>query len=262
MNRKVISCGAVFFLALPGLLIANAADYGRFAGGSWHSTQNTWRIGSGDYTGQLPGAEDAVRLVSKNETIELSEAPVSLLSLNVGSWDAGLKNTVTLTVRTNLTAKNLTIGFLNGAPASQWGNGELIVSGTTVAAGGTTSIGGTGSGRLKVINGGKFENPVWRIALGAEGKITIDDGIVSMKNSLDMAEGSSVEINGKSELHIVGNNQSRSGSPLLKYIRDGWISGDGVAGNVQVVYDGEKTIVRVSAKIVGDARSCSGSPLI
>lgn len=242
MNSKFVFLGMVC-LALD----LSAASYGRFAGGSWHSTENTWRIGS-DYTGALPGTGDVVRLVSKNEIIEISDAPVVLGSLYVGSWDAALQNQMTLEVRENLTANVLAIGYLPGAPAQQWGNGELIVSGATVTAGGTVFIGGMGGGSLVVSDGGRFENNKWRIQLGANGKITIDDGIVSLKNSLVMEEGAAVYINGDSELHIVGNNQTVGGSLLWKYILNGWIYGDGAAGDVQVSYDGEKTIVRVPAK--------------
>ena len=65
---------------------------------------------------------------------------------------------MTLKVHENLTANVLAVGYLPGAPAQQWGNGELIVSGATVTAGGTVFIGGMGGGSLVVSAGGKFEN--------------------------------------------------------------------------------------------------------
>ena len=244
MIKSALKYSIIFAFFVNGLVHADI--FGRFAGGSWHDQKNTWRI-DGNFVEKLPGSADAVQLVSQNKTIELSDSPVIVKALNIGTWDPGLTQKAVLVVRTNLTAEVINIGFLKDAPNNQWGNGELVVSGAEVATKGITAIGGMGSGTLTVSNGGVFRNNTWRIALGKGGKLVIDDGVVSMKNGLTMEEGSVIHINGKSQLQILGINLSRYGSPVLEYIQSGRIFGNGTAGNVQVIYDGDKTIIRVPA---------------
>ena len=232
----------VLFFLVSGF--ASAEIFGRFSSGSWHDLKGTWRIGS-EFVEKLPGSDDVVQLISKDEIIELSDASVTVKSLGVGSWEPGLVQKVVLIVRTNLTAELINIGFSKDVPRQRWGSGELVVSGGEVITHGNTFIGGTGNGTLTVSNGGVFRNNAWRITLGSTGKIVIDDGIVSMKNGVLMEEGAIIHINGTSQLHISGSNQSRAGSPILDYIKSGWIFGNGTAGNVLITYDGQKTVISV-----------------
>ena len=253
MGRIKISISVICLIMTAA--VSQAAIYGRNVGGSWHETNDTWKI-SGSYVSTLPGSGDTASLVSADETVDLYEAVVSIGSLVVGSWDATFTKSVTLNVQSNLDTTSVNIG----SATSNSGNGILAVSNATVTTGGSTLIGKTAAGALIVDGGGVFQNTAWRIDMGSQGVLTVNDGTVSLVNGLIMAEGARVDINGTSEIWIMGNDQTQSSDPLMQYIFAGWIYGNGVAGNVEVTYDGTKTIVK--AVVLADtslARSAAGS---
>lgn len=233
---------------LVGSLLATAssgfsASYGRAVGGDWYSTNNTWTIG-GVYQTSVPGASDTVTLISADETIQLfgSGPAVTVSAISIGSYDATFTKLVTLDLQTNFTTTGaIGIGSVGAANA---GNGAMIVSNnSTVITTGTTVIGQTAQGSLTLNGGATFSNTNWRVDMGSQGTVTLNNGTLSMYNLLVMANGSRVDINGSSQLWILGNNLTTPGSPLLQYISSGWIYGNGISGNVQTAWDGSKTIV-------------------
>jgi hypothetical protein len=119
----------------------------------------------------------------------------------------------------------------------------MVVSNATVATAGSTLIGKTAAGSL-TLNGAVFSNSAWRVDMGAQGTVALNgDSILSMVNGLLMVDGARVDINGGSELWIMGNDQTQTEDPIMQYIAAGWIYGNGTAGNVQAAWDGTKTIV-------------------
>lgn len=242
---KKISVMAV----LVGSLLATASNgfpvlYGRNVGGSWHETTSTWKVGD-TFVSTLPEAEDSVALVSADETIDLSGDAVTILAITIGAWDTAMNKLVTLDVQTNFTTTNvINIGSTEGKA----GNGAMVVSGAAVITAGTTSIGHTSAGSLTLNKGAKFSNSTWRVDMGPQATVTLNDGVLSMVNSLLMVDGARLDLNGDAELWILNNDQTQSGDPLMQYIAAGWIYGNGEAGNVRAAYDGEKTILRVRDK--------------
>lgn len=231
------------------------ADLVRSSGGSWHETNNTWRVGS-VFTDQLPDVSDAIQLYSTEDAIiDLYEGAVSVKSLSIGQW-GGASKMVTLLVRNDLS----TVNAISISITGNLGGGAMIVSNATVSSTSTTQIGTTSDGLLTIDGGGIFQNTAWRVSLGAYATVTVNDGTLSMKNALVMADGSRLDINGSSEVWIWDNDQTQEGDLLMQYIHNGWIAGNGIVGNVDVTYDGSKTIV--TAVPLGNAsvsRAASGS---
>lgn len=213
------------------------SDLTRSAGGNWQDTVDTWKEG-GSFTNRLPTTSDAVKLYStESAIIDLYESAVSITSLSIGEW-GGASKTVTLLVRNNLTTANA----ISIAITGNLGSGAMIVSNATVSSASLTQIGKTSNGSLTIEGGGVFQNTAWRVDLGAYASVSIDDGRLSMLNNIIMADGATIDINGNSELWISGNHTGGSAN-LTQYINSGWITGNGEAGNVDVIYDGAKTIV-------------------
>ena len=235
-SKKVISIVCSVVLSVVGTCHADV--YGRNNNGNWHDTNTTWTIG-GYSVSTLPGSGDTATLMSVNgATINLYESPVMVSGIIIGSWEAALTKTVTLNVWANLsTTAAVTIGANANA-----GNGTMIIaSNASVSVGGSATIGTNAYGKLTINDGGSFTN-AWLLTIGEKGTVEINDGLLWMRNNLSMIDGATINICGDSELWI-NNDQTGLGSNLSQYIASGWITGNGVAGNLKVVYDGTKTIV-------------------
>ncbi len=240
-KRQLI--GLMGCLAMMAAQSGFAAFYGRGVAGSWHETNNTWKVG-GSFVSTLPGTSDVATLTSGFDgSIDLYEGAASVSSLIIGSYEATFTKTVTLNVQNALTVVNTTT-IASGA--SHEGNGAMVVSGTTVSSG-NLKVGQTSFGALTLNGGAVFNNVNWRAEVGTNGTITLNDGTLSMINGLVMTNGARVDINGSSELWLMNNDQTQSYDPLMKYIASGWIFGNGVAGNVEATWDGTKTIVTANS---------------
>jgi hypothetical protein len=225
--------------------ISQSAIYGRLAGGSWYETNSTWKV-SNLYVSTLPGSEDVVSLTADDNMIDLNEASVTVFSMTLGAWESSLTKVVTLNVQSDLSTVN---AIFIGAAGNNSGNGAMVVSNAVVTTKGSTLIGKTASGILTLDGGAVFQNTAWRIDMGADATIILNDGTLSMINGLLMVDGATVDINGSSELWLMNNDQTQSSDPLMQYINNGWISGNGLAGNVIATYDGTKTIVTASPSL-------------
>lgn len=204
---------------------------------SWHNTE-IWS------TGVVGSTNDDVSVVSKPEdlTVNLFESAVTVNTLRLGRYAGANPAVATLHVTTNLTVAN----FVNIAYAG--GNASFIVDGAMVSSGASTSIGHADyAGTLTVDAGGVYEL-VGTFSMYTNSTVTVNDGIVKALapsgSRISMKEGAAFYLNGSSQLWL-GGDQTGAGSVFNGYVDNGWIYGDGVAGNVQAVYDGEKTIVTV-----------------
>ena len=235
-SKKIISVVCSVVLSVVGMCHADV--YGRNNNGNWHDTNSTWTIASA-YVNTVPGSGDTATLMSVNgATINLYESPVIVGGIIIGAWESTLAKTVTLNVWANLST---TAAVAIGANANA-GNGTMIIaSNASVSVGGSATIGTNAFGTLTINDGGSFTN-AWQLTIGDKGSVEINDGLLWIRNNVVMTNGASVDICGASEFWINGNHTG-AGSNLSKYIADGWITGNGVAGNLSVVFDGTKTIV-------------------
>lgn len=245
MDRKRLI--QFFCCAWAGLALCGFSEnYQRGVSGEW-SESGSWKV-QNSAVEDIPSENDkAVLLSAVNGTVSLSSSDAEIEELVVGIWNGALNKLVTFNVRKNLIVdRAVNIGASELRP----GNGAMTVEGAEVTTGfaqlGTSN---NGTGTLTVNAGGHFECTSGRLQMAAKSEATVNaGGIISMEKLLTMEEGAKLYLNGTGEVWVMGRNVAKNSSDLTDFIADGWIYGDGIAGKVKAVYDGDKTVISVSAE--------------
>lgn len=122
-----------------------------------------------------------------------------------------------------------------------------LLAGSTFTMEDATDIGGSAAGLLD-IQGGTYSCILGTYGAGAtviaaNGEVKVTDGVFETA-VLSMVAGAHIDLSGTGIMKIVGD-ETYTGSNLMNYITDGWITSNNRTGTVVASYDSGYTIVSV-----------------